>query len=49
MAHLADLYQDQARGALNVLSTVAGFAVWAVVAAIIIFMIFRLATFYLEL
>ncbi len=49
MAHLADLYQDQARAALNVLSTVAGFAVWAVVAAIIIFMIFRLATFYLGL
>ena len=47
MAHLANLYQDQARAALNVLATVAGFAVWAVVAAIIIFLIFRLATFYL--
>jgi type IV pilus assembly protein PilC len=46
MAHVSSLYQDQARAALNVLATVGGFAVWAVVAAIIIFLIFRLAMFY---
>ena len=47
MAHLASLYQDQARAALNVLATIGGFAVWAAVAAIIIFLIFRLAMFYI--
>ena len=47
MAQVSNLYQDQARAALNILATVGGFAVWAVVAAIIIFLIFRLAMFYL--
>ena len=47
MAHLSQLYQDQARASLGVLATVAGFAVWAAVAAIIIFFIFRLAMFYI--
>ena len=47
MAHAANLYQDQARAALTVLATVGGFAVWAAVAAIIIFLIFRLAMFYI--
>jgi type IV pilus assembly protein PilC len=47
MAHLSDIYQDQARAALSVLSTVGAFAVWMVVAAIFIFLIFRMATFYL--
>jgi len=47
MAHVSELYQDQARAALSVLSTVAGFAVWLVVAAIIVSLIFRLAFFYL--
>ena len=47
MAHVANVYQDQARAALNVLATVGGFAVWVVVAAIIIFLIFRLAMFYI--
>ena len=47
MAHLSNLYQDQARAALSVLATVGGFAVWAAVAAMIIFLIFRLAMFYL--
>jgi type IV pilus assembly protein PilC len=47
MAHVSNLYQDQARAALNTLATVGGFAVWVVVAGIIICLIFRLAMFYL--
>jgi hypothetical protein len=47
MAHLSGVYQDEALAALGVLATVAGFAVWVGVAAIIIFLIFRLAAFYL--
>ncbi len=47
MARVSSLYQDQARAALNVLATVGGFAVWVGVAAIIIFVIFRLAMFYI--
>jgi type II secretory pathway component PulF len=47
MAHLANLYQDQARAAWNILATVGGFAVWGVVATIIISLIFRLAMFYI--
>ena len=40
-------YQDQARAAMAVLTTIAGFAVWLIIAVIIIMMIFRLAGFYL--
>jgi type IV pilus assembly protein PilC len=47
MAQMSNLYQDQARAALNILATAGGIAVWAVVAAIIVFLIFRLAMFYL--
>jgi len=47
MTHVAEIYQEQARAALSVLATVAGFGVWLLVAAIIIFAIFRLAMFYL--
>ena len=47
MANVASLYRDQARAALSVLATIGGFAVWAAVAAIIIFLIFRLAMFYI--
>jgi len=47
MAQVSSLYQEQARAALNILATVAGFAVWVVVAAIIICVIFRLAMFYI--
>ena len=47
MAQVSSLYQDQARAALNILATVGGVAVWVVVAAIIIFLIFRLAMFYI--
>jgi type IV pilus assembly protein PilC len=46
MAHLSGVYQDEARSALDVLATIAGFAVWGGVAAIIVFLIFRLAAFY---
>ena len=44
---MSNLYQEQARAALNVLATVGGFAVWVMVAAIIIFLIFRLAMYYI--
>jgi type II secretory pathway component PulF len=40
-------YQDHARTALATLTTLAGFAVWMVVAAIIIVLIFRLFSFYI--
>ena len=48
MAQVSNLYQDEARAALGVLATVGGFAVWVMVAAIIILVIFRLAMFYLS-
>jgi type II secretory pathway component PulF len=47
MAHISNEYQDQAKAALTVMATIAGFAVWVVVAAIIIMLIFRLAMFYI--
>ena len=37
MAHISNIYQDQARAALGILATVGGFGVWMAVAAIIIF------------
>jgi len=46
MGRLAVLYQEEARAAMRVLSTVAGFVVWAIVAMMIIAMIFTLAGFY---
>ena len=48
MAHLSNVYQEQARAALSVLATIGGFAVWVAVAAIIIVAIFRLAMFYIN-
>jgi type II secretory pathway component PulF len=48
MAHLSGQYQDQAEAALGVLTTIAGFAVWALIAAIIIVAIFRLFSFYVN-
>ena len=47
MAVLSDQYQDQAQRALAALTVLAGFAVWGVVAAIIVIMIFRVAMFYI--
>jgi type IV pilus assembly protein PilC len=48
MAILARQYQDQARRTLAVLTTLAGFGVWAVIALIIIAMIFQVFSFYLN-
>jgi type II secretory pathway component PulF len=48
MAILARQYQDQARRALTTLTVIAGFAVWAMVALIVIAMIFRAFSFYLN-
>lgn len=47
MAILSDQYQDQAQRTLAALTVLAGFGVWVIVAMIIIFMIFRLAMFYI--
>ena len=46
MGRLSRLYQDQARTALAALNVLAGFAVYAAVAMVIIVLIFRLAGFY---
>lgn len=47
MENLSRQYQDQAKAAMGMLTTIAGFVVWAIIAALIIMMIFRLAGFYL--
>ncbi len=47
MAHLSHQYQEQAQFALKTINTVAAFAVWMVIAALIIMVIFRLAFFYM--
>jgi type II secretory pathway component PulF len=47
MGHLAQQYQDRGKRALATLTMLAGFGVWALVAAFIIFLIFRLASFYI--
>ncbi len=46
MLRMAEAYEDQVRSQSAILTTVAGFAVWAIVAVFIIIMIFRLAGFY---
>ena len=46
MGHLSRQYEEQAQAALSTLAVVAGFAVWGLVAAIIIFLIFRIFSFY---
>ena len=48
MGLLSQQYQQYAQHALKVLAVVGGFAVWGIVAAIIIVMIFRLAFFYIN-
>ncbi len=48
LAVLSTQYQDRARSALGVLTQVAGFAVWAMVAGLIIVIIFRLFGFYVD-
>ncbi len=47
LALLSRQYHDRARAALATLTTLAGMAVWAAIAAIIIALIFRLAMFYI--
>jgi type IV pilus assembly protein PilC len=47
MAILSRQYQEQAKRALATLTVLAGFAVWGLVALLIIAMIFRLAMFYI--
>ncbi len=46
MSTLAKDYEQRAKSALSTLAVLAGFAVWAVVAGLIIAVIFRLASFY---
>ncbi len=46
MGRLSNQYEEQARLALGTLSVIAGFVVYGMVAALIIFLIFRLAGFY---
>lgn len=48
MGRLSAQYQDQAEAALGVLTTIAGFAVWGVIAAIIVLAIFRVFSFYVN-
>ena len=47
MELLSEQYQDEARAALTVLTRLAGMAVWVAVAALIIFLIFRIFSFYI--
>ncbi len=47
MGTLARQYQERARTAMGILTSVAGWFVWAVVAAVIIALVFRLFSFYL--
>lgn len=46
MDRLSKRYEDEAEAAFRALAVIGGFAVWALVAALIIFFIFRLAGFY---
>jgi type II secretory pathway component PulF len=47
MENLSRQYQDQARSSMAILTTIAGIAVWIMIAGLIIMMIFRLFSFYL--
>jgi type II secretory pathway component PulF len=47
LENLAKQYQEQSQAAMKVMTTIAGFAVWLLIAVMIIMMIFRLASFYL--
>jgi type II secretory pathway component PulF len=46
MGRLSKQYEEKAKAALTTLSVIAGFAVWAMVAGFIIFLIFRVFGFY---
>ena len=47
MAHVSNLYREQARSAMATLTMLAGIAIWAMVAVVIIVLIFRLFFFYI--
>lgn len=47
MALLARQYHDQARASMGILTTLGGWAVWALVAALLVAVVFRLFSFYL--
>lgn len=47
LALLSEQYQDQAKRAMAALTVIGGFLVWALVAALIIWVIFRVASVYL--
>jgi type IV pilus assembly protein PilC len=49
MEILARQYQDQARSALVILTTLGGWGVWALVAALLIAVVFRLFSFYVNI
>ena len=49
MAHLSRQYQEQARAALSTLTMVAGFAVWGLVAILLVCLIFRFALVYINM
>ena len=46
MLRMAKAYEEEVQSKSTIITTVAGFAVWGVVALFIIVMIFRLASFY---
>jgi len=47
LGKLAEQYEQEARAALVILTRILGFVVWLAVALMIIFMIFRIASFYI--
>lgn len=47
MGRLSRQYEERAQAAIATLTTIAGFGVWAMVALVIILLIFRLASFYI--
>jgi type II secretory pathway component PulF len=47
MGRLSDRYEEEAEAAVRTLSTVLGFVVGAIVMSFIVFLIFRLANFYI--
>ncbi len=48
MGHLAGQYRHQAEVAMKALATAGGFAVWALIAGFIIYLIFSLASSYVS-
>ncbi len=46
---LASQYQDEARAAISMLTRIAGFAVWLLVAGLLVMLIFRMAGSYVNM